>query len=378
MYHLASLLVAINSSQADRFRPVARRNTSFEMARTIQTARRYIGSKEPRETMASERFRGVPSVTTCEVPVLEVQTTKAVTRTLRTRKVESDSLVSTRKVVPRQGPFNFMGLPPEIRLRIYEMCVSVIEYMTYDERDYCTCGGIDHRRPRDSEPEPKCKYVETPHGFSFEHDGFTRRQPGRFYMVSPNYITPIHYPFNRYHHMCYINARMTPRPSILVANSLIRQEALPVFYSMNDFVFEDCDCSWVTRWLYDVVQPGHLKYIRSITWDGPLELGGNRFFLEHNTLALMSSIIMLKQLGILGNCKVRLMPDDGHGNIHFACILHDKISGIVERKGLTATHAKNEKSTVDETEVDGLVYCLAKKLSGFCRGLDEGRGSTLR
>ena len=108
-------------------------------------ARDSIGRKATRAPTAPERFRGVPSLTTCEVPALEVQTTKAVTRTLRTREVESDNLVSTTKEVPREGPFNFMGLPPEVRLQIYEMCVPVTEYITYDERDLYTCGGIHHR-----------------------------------------------------------------------------------------------------------------------------------------------------------------------------------------------------------------------------------------
>ena len=145
-----------------------------------------------------------------------------------------------------------------------------------------------------------------------------------------------------------MNARMTPRPSDLEANSLVRQEALPVFYSMNDFVFEDCDCSWVTRWLYSVVHPRHLKYIKSITRDGPLDYHGEEFSMEGNTFAQMSSIIMLKQLEILNNCKIRLMTDEDHEGIHFVCILHRKISDLVGRKGLTPAHAKNDKKTADK------------------------------
>lgn len=80
---------------------------------------------------------------------------------------------------------------------------------------------------------------------------------------------------------------------------------------------------------------------------------------------------MLKQLGLLGHCKIRLMPDEDHEDIHFGCILHEKISSLIERKGLTSAHAKNESSIVDESEVSGLVYCLTKKLSEFCRELIE-------
>lgn len=79
---------------------------------------------------------------------------------------------------------------------------------------------------------------------------------------------------------------------------------------------------------------------------------------------------MLKQLGISGDCKVRLMPEEDH-DIHCACMLHEKISALIERKGLTLAHATNEKSVVDEHEVNGLACCIARKLSGFCRELNE-------
>lgn len=342
------------------------------MVMTMQAGGQSTGGKKPCEPTASDRFRGVPSLMTCEVPVLEIQTTKAAVRTLRTRKVESDNLVSTTKEVAREDPFKFMELPPEIRLRIYEMCVPVTEYITYDERDYCTCGGNRHRWQNHTNPEPNCTYTGTSDFFA-TRNGFTRRQPGCFYMVSPHYIiheSAINDRLDCWRFIRYINARMTPRPGILEANSLIRKEALPVSYKMNEFVFEDCECSFVTRWIFKVVQPENLKNNKSITRDGPLEHGGETLYMEDNTLAQMSTIIKLKHPEILGDCKIRLMPAD-HDDVQFACILHNKISALVERKDLTATHATNEKSKVDEAEVNGLIYCIAKKISDLCNRLHE-------
>ena len=87
---------------------------------------------------------------------------------------------------------------------------------------------------------------------------------------------------------------------------------MPVFYSMNDFVFEDCECSWVTHWIFNVVQPQHLKYIKSISWDGPLKYADANSTMEDNTFVQMSSIIMLMPLGILGHCKLRLIPAEDY------------------------------------------------------------------
>ena len=339
------------------------------------TARKSTSYRPPRRVVptVSEPFRGIPPVKTCKVPVLEVQATKTVTRTLRNRKLESDSMTYTTKEVPREGPFNFLGLPAELRIRIYEMCVSVTEYITYDDKDYCTCGGNDHRSQSHSGSNPNCKYVQAPDNFVVRN-GFTRRQPGCFYVLSPHYIVhqdTLQNRFIRSRHIQYANERMTPRPVILQANSLIRKEALPVFYKMNDFVFEGCGCYWPTRWMFNVVQPEHLKYIKSITWDGPLMIRGEETLdMSENTFAHMSTIIMLKQLKILGDCKIRLTPQNCEA-LDFACILLNKISGVIERKALTAAHARNESGTVDEAEVNGLVYCVAKKLSDLCNHLNE-------
>jgi hypothetical protein len=149
---------------------------------------------------------------------------------------------------------------------------------------------------------------------------------------------------------------------------------MPVFYSMNDFVFEDCDCSWVTHWIFNVVQPQHLKYIKSISWNGPLtydDANHESLPMKDNTFAQMSSIIMLMQLGILGHCKLRLIPAEDYEDYdaHFACILHDKISKLVQRKSLVPEDAEDEKSELDEVEVNGLIYPITKKFSDFCQHL---------
>jgi hypothetical protein len=228
-------------------------------------------------------LRGIPSLATCEVPVNELKTErkKTVDRSLRSRKIEDEVLVTTTKEVPRTGPFNFLGLPAELRVRIYKLCVSVDEYITYDERDYCTCEQEHRRGPRPGQGHV-CTYVHNynlPENTTY-HPSIYRvsapasghykptvelrrpRRPGCFYLMSHQRGDE-----NR---LKDAKARMTPRPNILQANSQIRGEALEVFYQMNDLVFERCDPSFLTKWIYGGVLPEHLKYIRSIAWDGPL------------------------------------------------------------------------------------------------------------
>jgi hypothetical protein len=322
------------------------------MARVMQTARKSTGGKLPRTASDPPRARGIPALATYEAPVPKVQKRRTRSEALRTRKDVS----STTEEVSPATHFNFLKLPAELRIRIYEMCVSVTEYITYDERDFCTCGPKHISQPSTT-TEHTCKYVSKGHAKS------KPRLPGSYYPVAPNYIGYQKWEIPRGD---YARAFKTPNPPILEANRQIRNEAFPIFYSMNDFVFEDCDCFKVTHWLCNGVKTEHLKHIKSITWDGPLLWDSERPNLEDNTFVQMSSIIMLMHLKILGNCKLRLMPDDDSYEIHFACILHDKIDCLVARKGLTAAHAENEHSRVDELEVNGLIYCLAKKLSDFC------------
>lgn len=329
------------------------------MARTMGVARKSTGGKAPRPHTAPppSRARGIPSLATYEapVPVPEIQTRrKTRAETLRLRA--HDDMSSTTELVPRAAHFNFLGLPAELRIRVYEMCVSVTEYITYDERDFCTCGQKHLDQPS-AAAENTCKYVLK------TGDKFKPRLPGCYYPLVPKYLDRQKWEIPRRE---YAQAYTTPKPHILEVSRQVRDEALPIFYAMNDFVFEDCECLWVTRWIYNVVRSEHLKHIKSITWDGPLINGGDEPRMEDDTLIQMSSIIMLAQLNIMGNCKLRFMPDDYGEDIHYACILHSKISSLVARKGLTAADAENELSRVDKHEVVGLVYCIVKKLSNFC------------
>lgn len=333
----------------------------------MQAARKSTGGKAPRQVPTAAR--GIPSFATYEAPTTEVlakRTTRA-----EARKALNDVL-STIKEVPRATHFNFLGLPPELHIRIYEMCVSVSEYITYDERDFCTCGQEHLSQPSAAAEHAEhaaCKYDSRNRG------NFKPRLPGCYYPTAPNYIDNQKWDIPRRE---YARSFKTPMPRILEVNRQVRNEALPTFYAMNDFVFEDCDCFRVTHWLFNVVNPEHLKHIKSITWDGTLRWDGGMVNLEDNTFVHMSSIIMLAQLKILKNCKLRLMPDLGFEDVHYACILHDKISSLVARKGLTAAHAENEKSKLDELEVNGLVYCIARKLSEFCRDVYQVRSVTYR
>jgi hypothetical protein len=323
------------------------------VGRTMQTARKSTGYTTTRAPPVPDppRARGIPSLATYEVPVPEILP-EVQKRTTRVEALRIRNNVSSTKEVPRATNFNFLDLPAELRVRIYEMCVSVSAYITYDERDFCTCGQ-EHLGEPSAVAERGCKYVSKGRGRS------KPRRPGCYYPVEPNYIN-----FQKWD---------IPR-----TNRLIRNEALPIFYRMNDFVFEDCDCFKLTHWIFNVVHPDHLKHIKSITWDGLLNWDSERPNLEDNTFLQMSSIVMLMRLKILGKCKLRLMSDEDSTDTHYACILHDKITSLVARKGLTAVHAENELSTVDELEVNGLVYSIAKKLSVFCDKLCQVRALTYR
>lgn len=78
---------------------------------------------------------------------------------------------------------------------------------------------------------------------------FRRRLPGRFYAKVIRYLPKL----------------KSFTPPNLKANRQIRNEALAVFFAVNDFVFEDCDARYLQRWIFGAVQPQHLRYIRSIT-----------------------------------------------------------------------------------------------------------------
>jgi hypothetical protein len=305
-------------------------------------------------------LRGIPSLTTCEVTILEAHTeTTTVEEPEQIPEIGTHSVISTPEEVPRKEPTNFLDLPLELRTQIYEMCVSVTEYITYDRKDFCTCGGKDVKRPCiDLGHGDDCAYVQG-------GAGLTCRMPGCFYLISPSFGEDRYMPE-------HINRRMTPRPSILQANSQIRGEALPIFYSMNDFVFENCEPAWVTQWLYNGVQQKHLEYIKSISWNGPLEVGRERDLLKYDGRPIwrdeqdtthhsdeISAVILLMQLGFLGKCKLNFAIINRE-RLHVGCLLHQKIIKLVQRKKLTPAHAEDEESKLDRHEIRGLVYSLAR------------------
>jgi hypothetical protein len=153
------------------------------------------------------------------------------TKTLRTRVINVNS-ANKSSAKKEKSHFDFLGLPAELRVKTYEMCVPVTDYITYDERDFCTCGGDDHLDQHDSKSESTCVFSYSSGTVSGRRTDFTRRQPGSFYLISPDYLAPEgenahdHYYFTRKRHK---NPRMTPWPGILEATRLIRKEALPVF-----------------------------------------------------------------------------------------------------------------------------------------------------
>jgi hypothetical protein len=328
-------------------------------------------------------LRGIPSLATCEVPVNEVKTErkKTVDRSLRSRKIENEVLVTTKKEVPRTGPFNLLSLPAELRVRIYKICVSVDEYIAYDERDYCTCEQ-EHRRGPRPDQSPVCKFVynytlpehttyhPSIYRVSAPASGLDKptvelrrpRRPGCFYLM-PHQRGDV----NR---LGDAKARMTPRPNILQANRQIRGEALEVFYKMNDFVFERCDPCFLTRWIYNGVQPEHLKYIKSIAWDGPLGGASEECYCPLDKDHICSTI-MLMQLGFLGQCKLRLRCTLEDYDVHLGCVLNKKICELVQRKGLTSKHALNEHSKLDCDEVRGLTYCVFRNFTKWWREYEE-------
>lgn len=88
----------------------------------------------------------------------------------------------------------------------------------------------------------------------------------------------------------------------------------------------------------------------------------------------LCSVIMLMQLGFLGNCKVCFTAED-FNSMHTACIMRNMIKQVVQRRGLTRTDAVNEGGELDQLEVGGLVYATSKKfMSWFLKAWDEMDG----
>jgi hypothetical protein len=254
------------------------------------------------------------------------------------------------------------------------MCVSVSEYITYNRKDHCICGAKHVKHCRSSDGRV-CAY-NAPRGY----DSYICRRLGCFYLISTYFGGNLYYGER-------INERITPRSSILEANSQIRAEALPVFYGTNDFVFERCEPAWVTQWIYKGVQPKHLKYIKSIAWDGPLRVGDESDLLrfEHRLRPEkrdpsddsdhISATILLMQLGFLGKCKLKFEVEDRE-QLHAGCLLHQKVMRLVQRKTLTPAHIENENFELDKHEVRGLVYSLVRHFDAWWNTIDKNEIET--
>lgn len=169
-------------------------------------------------------------------------------------------------------------------------------------------------------------------------------------------------------------------PGLLRVNRQIRDEALPMFYASKEFQFKRCHAKYITRWLFDLVQPKHLKFNRAISWTtapwektsyrGPMWEAGKKIYwgnairvysetLQQQTIHL-SSVIMLLELGLLGKCKVK-MTLDNEPRMHVACTIRELIRKLIARKNLTAFDTWNEKSVPGEDDVAGLSYVVSQE-----------------
>ncbi|KAK5124910.1 hypothetical protein LTR85_001100 [Meristemomyces frigidus] len=159
--------------------------------------------------------------------------------------VPRQGTISRERAYEREGIFPFMELSPELRNRIYEFSVDTpaagIDVQPVGEYKSMFTGV--YIRPSLA---AKLKSVkEFPKYDAF----FVNQGPGL---------------------SCYTErSKPTPVPGILMVSKQVRNEALPVFYHVNHFVFYDCPIDTVTRWLQRTVSPQkQRKHIRSIVWQG--------------------------------------------------------------------------------------------------------------
>ena len=165
-------------------------------------------------------------------------------------------------------------------------------------------------------------------------------------------------------------------PSLLSVNRQIREEAFPIFYSTNQINFDECHAKYVTRWLFNGVQPKHLKFIQSIYWTSSSErtrsfrgpARGDYYNDEVRVYSkagqdqsiYLSSVIMLLELGLLGSCKVK-MTLYNEGRLHVACQIRELNRRRISRKKLAEADTWNEKSVPGEDDVAGLFYVVSKQ-----------------
>lgn len=204
--------------------------------------RKSIGEKAPRRPVNPFRpsgTRGVPALATATFelrPRPAPLPLHASPQPLRKRPgAEKKTAVektakSPVEAVESPKSFNLLGLPAELRTQIYELCVSVSNYITYDERDLCTYGA----ELRNEKHEEHCKVERGDPMRDPVNTSFQPTLPGCFYARSAR-VSKFHPTLDSF------------RPPILKANSQIRNEALPVFFAVNDFVFEDCEARYLKK-----------------------------------------------------------------------------------------------------------------------------------
>jgi hypothetical protein len=170
-------------------------------------------------------------------------------------------------------------------------------------------------------------------------------------------------------------------PGLLLVNRQIRDEALPIFYSTNEFRFQLSHAEYITQWLFHGVQPKHLKFIHSISWTAPvagkpgrgplssfssfpgreLDEDVRRYSTNLQDQAMnLVAVIMLLELGFLGKCKVQ-MTLYNEPRYHVACALRELVRKQVARKSLTAADTWNEDSVPGEDDVASLSYAISKE-----------------
>lgn len=182
-------------------------------------------------------------------------------------------------------------------------------------------------------------------------------------------------------------------PGLLGVNRQTRDETLPIFYGNNEFHFEECHANFITKWLFNGVQPKHLKFIESISWTASWEetSGGHvtklgrwpldevRIYseaLQEQSIHL-SSVIMLLELGLLGKCKV-MMKLYNDPRLHVACTLRELVKKQITRKDLTEVHAWNEQSVPGGDDVAGLSYAVSREWGEMLPRVFQRGGATAR
>jgi hypothetical protein len=171
-------------------------------------------------------------------------------------------------------------------------------------------------------------------------------------------------------------------PGSLVVNRQIRDEALPIFYSTNEFRFQLSHGRYITKWLFHGVQPKHLRFINSISWTAPVpSVRGSqssdniqRYSKNLQDQAIhLASVIMLLELGLLGKCKLQ-MTLYYEPRYHVACVLRHLVRKQITRKSLTAADTWNENAFPGEDDVAGLSYAILKEWAKLLPGIFQQHG----